>query len=226
MSLKSIKRELLELERDPPVGLAGIFKFEDPFQCVFSICGPQGTPYEGGLFPVQFIYPSSYPFRAPKVSFLCKIINVWCDDGGRFCCGLRMVTDEWSPATMTKKVLCEIIRQLENWDQFEGNSSCSNNFLRQLRTDRAQFHTDIVEHMSKYAFKDYIQLERYLLHLNWFQISVPSKRWPRRKNYVIFLHSYHKVLRENGRIICDRSHLAIRRVLDDEILSREIAFYL
>ena len=32
-----------------------------------EICGPVGTPYEGGKFAIDITLPSDYPFVPPKV---------------------------------------------------------------------------------------------------------------------------------------------------------------
>ena len=35
--------------------------------------GPQGTPYEGGLFQVDIVLPPEYPYKPPKMKFDTKI---------------------------------------------------------------------------------------------------------------------------------------------------------
>jgi len=31
------------------------------------IDGPEGTPYDGGIFTIDIVFPPEYPFKAPKV---------------------------------------------------------------------------------------------------------------------------------------------------------------
>jgi hypothetical protein len=38
-----------------------------------TITGPEGTPYEGGVFDVDVIIPTEYPFEPPKMKFITKI---------------------------------------------------------------------------------------------------------------------------------------------------------
>ena len=38
-----------------------------------SITGPDGTPYEGGVFDVDIVIPAEYPFEPPKMKFITKI---------------------------------------------------------------------------------------------------------------------------------------------------------
>ncbi len=38
-----------------------------------TIRGPQGTPYEGGVFDVDIEIPKQYPFEPPKMKFITKV---------------------------------------------------------------------------------------------------------------------------------------------------------
>ena len=38
-----------------------------------TIPGPQGTPYEGGVFEIDIVLPKQYPFEPPKMKYLTKI---------------------------------------------------------------------------------------------------------------------------------------------------------
>lgn len=38
-----------------------------------TIRGPQGTPYEGGVFEVDIEIPKQYPFEPPKMKFITKV---------------------------------------------------------------------------------------------------------------------------------------------------------
>ena len=38
-----------------------------------TINGPEGTPYEGGVFDVDILIPKEYPFEPPKMKFMTKI---------------------------------------------------------------------------------------------------------------------------------------------------------
>jgi ubiquitin-conjugating enzyme (huntingtin interacting protein 2) len=40
---------------------------------VGTINGPEGTPYEGGVFDVDILIPKQYPFEPPKMQFITRI---------------------------------------------------------------------------------------------------------------------------------------------------------
>ena len=40
---------------------------------VGTITGPEGTPYEGGVFDVDILIPREYPFEPPKMKFITRI---------------------------------------------------------------------------------------------------------------------------------------------------------
>jgi hypothetical protein len=42
-----------------------------------TIKGPDDTPYAGGIFEVDIVIPSDYPFNPPKMKFITKGRNPW-----------------------------------------------------------------------------------------------------------------------------------------------------
>ena len=54
MSIKSLQRELLEIEKDTPANCsAGLVNQNDLFTWQATIIGPTETPYEGGMFNLK-----------------------------------------------------------------------------------------------------------------------------------------------------------------------------
>ncbi|XP_062079929.1 constitutive photomorphogenesis protein 10-like [Humulus lupulus] len=68
--------------------------------------GPQGTPYEGGIYFLDITFPSDYPFKPPKVVFKTRIYHFNVDSSGNL--RLEILNDGWIPALTITKVLLEI----------------------------------------------------------------------------------------------------------------------
>ena len=47
--------------------------------------GPEGSPFEGGVFKLELFLPEDYPMSAPKVRFITKIYHPNIDKLGRIC---------------------------------------------------------------------------------------------------------------------------------------------
>ena len=51
----------------------------------FLFPGPEGSPFEGGVFKLELFLPEDYPMSAPKVRFITKIYHPNIDKLGRIC---------------------------------------------------------------------------------------------------------------------------------------------
>ena len=89
--------------------------------------GPEGSPFEGGVFKLELFLPEDYPMSAPKVRFITKIYHPNIDKLGRICLdilkgktwvilfrsesrndGSDFFSDKWSPALQIRTVLLSI----------------------------------------------------------------------------------------------------------------------
>ena len=52
---------------------------------LFHSPGPEGSPFEGGVFKLELFLPEDYPMSAPKVRFITKIYHPNIDKLGRIC---------------------------------------------------------------------------------------------------------------------------------------------
>lgn len=69
----------------PPDGItAGPVSEDDIFLWEALIQGPDGTPFEGGVFPAELKFPRDYPLNPPTMRFVGE---VWHPNGR--CCFVR-----------------------------------------------------------------------------------------------------------------------------------------
>ncbi|KAK3204919.1 hypothetical protein Dsin_018965 [Dipteronia sinensis] len=113
---KRIQREMVELNSDPPPDCSAGPKGDNLYNWVSTIIGPTGTPYEGGIFFLDIIFPSDYPFKPPKVIFKTRIYHCNVDSAGNV--WLDILKDSWSPALTITKVLLAIRLMFTNPDTY------------------------------------------------------------------------------------------------------------
>ena len=101
-----IKKEWTELVKTP-VDYVNAFPAEDDlYNWDATIIGPEGTPYENGLFRLKIQFPPDYPFKSPRITFVTKIYHPNINDMGIIC--LDILKNNWSPALTISKVLLSI----------------------------------------------------------------------------------------------------------------------
>ncbi|KAG8977459.1 Ubiquitin-conjugating enzyme 13 [Tulasnella sp. 427] len=103
------KRILKETERliaDPAPGISAVPHEDNLRYFDVAIVGPEGSPFERGLFKLELFLPADYPMTPPKVRFLTKIYHPNIDKLGRIC--LDILKDKWSPALQIRTVLLSI----------------------------------------------------------------------------------------------------------------------
>ncbi|XP_046356638.1 uncharacterized protein [Haliotis cracherodii] len=103
---RRLRSELKTLKTDPPEGIQATPLDRHCCHWQASITGPQGSPYEGGIFLLYLQIPQSYPMRPPKVRFITKIFHPNISRHGDV--GLDSIHHNWSLALTISKVLISI----------------------------------------------------------------------------------------------------------------------
>lgn len=77
---KRLFHEYRLLSTNPPDGItAGPLTEDDMFHWEALIQGPEGTPFEGGVFAAELKFPKDYPLSPPTMKFLGG--GVWHPNG-------------------------------------------------------------------------------------------------------------------------------------------------
>ena len=73
---RRLLQEYRALTNNPPDGItAGPVTEDDLLQWEALIQGPEGTPFEGGIFPAELKFPKDYPLAPPTMKFLGEIFH-------------------------------------------------------------------------------------------------------------------------------------------------------
>ena len=105
-ALKRIQRDLAEITQTPVQDTSAGPEGEDLFKWQVLMAGPENTPYEGGVFMMELIFPSNYPFAPPKLAFTTKIYHCNVHSKGGIC--LETLQDAWSPLLTPSKVCLHV----------------------------------------------------------------------------------------------------------------------
>lgn len=105
-SARRIQKELADISLNPPANISAGPKGDNLYEWVSTIMGPEGSPYQGGVFFLDVHFPQDYPYKPPKVTFRTRIYHCNVSNSGAIC--LDILKDNWSPALTICKVLLSI----------------------------------------------------------------------------------------------------------------------
>lgn len=157
-ALKRLMAEYKQLTLNPPEGIiAGPANEENFFEWEALIMGPEGTYFEGGVFPARLTFPPDYPLGPPKMKFTCELFhpNIYSD--GRVCIsilhapgddpmGYETSAERWSPVQSVEKILLSVVSMLaEPNDESAANVDAA----KMWREERDKFKEIAEKHVRK-----------------------------------------------------------------------------
>ncbi|KAL1919358.1 uncharacterized protein VTP21DRAFT_2051 [Calcarisporiella thermophila] len=145
-SAKRIKKELAEMNLDPPPNVSASPKGDNLYEWSSTITGPVDTPYEGGTFFLDIKFPQDYPFKPPKIVFRTRIYHCNINSQGQIC--LDVLKDNWSPLLTTAKVLLSICALLTDANPHDPLVA---DIAQQYLTDREEHDRTAREWTKRYA---------------------------------------------------------------------------
>ena len=108
--IKILWRQQQELLKKSPDHVTPIINDEDPIDIQADIEGPEGTPYECGIFRVRLFIPNEFPQIAPKGFFVTKIFHPNVSEKGEIC--VNTLKRDWNPKQWSLYNLFEVIKCL------------------------------------------------------------------------------------------------------------------
>jgi len=145
-TLNRLYKELEEINNTPPTNCSAGVIADDIYNWQAIIYGPQGSPYEGGVFYLNIGFPHDYPFKPPKVQFITKIYHCNINSSGNIC--LDILKDQWSPALTISKVLLSICSLMDDQNPDDPLMIDIANLYIQ---DKTQFEQNAREYTLRYA---------------------------------------------------------------------------
>ncbi|KAL4063703.1 ubiquitin-conjugating enzyme/RWD-like protein [Scleroderma yunnanense] len=106
MTMKRIHREIADVKKEDLGAITLTPTPDSLYRWKGTIPGPQGSPYEGGLFNVDIQLGADYPFSAPKVTFATRIYHMNISEKGGIC--IDILKQNWSPALSLFKVMLSL----------------------------------------------------------------------------------------------------------------------
>jgi ubiquitin-conjugating enzyme E2 G2 len=128
MASSTAQRRLLQeyraLTNNPPEGItAGPVSEDDLLYWEALIQGPEGTPFEGGVFPAELKFPKDYPLAPPSMRFLGEVWHPNVYPSGLVCISIlhppgddpnhyEQASERWSPIQSVEKILISVMSML------------------------------------------------------------------------------------------------------------------
>ena len=145
--VKRIQKELKELETNPPENCsAGLITPTNLYNWHATILGPQGSPYEGGVFKLNIKLEPDYPFKSPTIKFITKIYHCNISSYGAIC--LDILRYNWSPALTISKALLSICSLM---DDPNPNDPLVSEIAEILKTNKERHDATAREWTIRYA---------------------------------------------------------------------------
>ncbi|KNC84108.1 hypothetical protein SARC_03673 [Sphaeroforma arctica JP610] len=106
VTLARLNKEMLQITIEPPKNCTASFINDNLMEWRATIVGPDGTPYEGGVFILKLSFSDRHPFVPPKVTFMTRIFHCNISAKGEIC--LDILKDKWNPFLTVSKILLSI----------------------------------------------------------------------------------------------------------------------
>ena len=148
-SVNRIHGELKELKKNPIENCVASTINDNIFHWKAQIYGPENTPYYGGIFILDILFPNDYPFNPPKINFDTRVYHPNINSTGSIC--MDILKDNWSPVMTISKVLlsiCSLLNDPNPDDPLEAEIG------NEFKNNREEFNNNAASWTLIYANKD------------------------------------------------------------------------
>jgi ubiquitin-conjugating enzyme E2 D/E len=142
---RRITKELEDMNRDPPPNISA-GEGSSKTNWIATIIGPEGTPFQGGIFKLDINFGSDYPFKPPKVKFITSMYHPNINSTGDIC--LDILKQQWSPALTIPKLLLSICSLM---DQPNADDPLNTEAANMYKNNKTKYDERVREYTRKYA---------------------------------------------------------------------------
>jgi ubiquitin-conjugating enzyme E2 G2 len=158
MAVRRLMKEYKQLVEDAPQGIhAGPVEENDVLRWEALIEGPEGSPYEGGLFRAVLKFPPNYPMNPPSMVFVSDLWHPNIGKDGRVCISIlhppgedplryERPDERWSAALSVEKILVSVMSMLA---EPNCESPANVDAAKMWRDDRAAFSARATQCVSR-----------------------------------------------------------------------------
>ncbi|KAI5450665.1 ubiquitin conjugating enzyme Ubc7/UbcP3 [Naganishia albida] len=123
-AVRRLMKEYKDLTNDEdPSFTAGPVREDDFFEWEALITGPEGTPFEGGVFAAKLTFPQDYPLNPFKMTFDPPLFHPNVYPSGEVCISIlhtpgddpmqyESASERWSPVQGVRSVLMSVLSML------------------------------------------------------------------------------------------------------------------
>eukprot|EP01128_Nolandella_sp_AFSM9_P011847 TRINITY_DN875_c0_g1_i2.p1 TRINITY_DN875_c0_g1~~TRINITY_DN875_c0_g1_i2.p1 ORF type:complete len:407 (+),score=85.10 TRINITY_DN875_c0_g1_i2:127-1221(+) len=125
MALKILQNAYRTLQREPVEGIYVEPHEDNFFLWNIWIEGPQGTPYESGIFQLEMEFPPEYPMLPPTLQFLSEFWHPNVYPNGRVCISIlhhpgddpfsgELAGERWLPSQTVTTIILSVLSMLND----------------------------------------------------------------------------------------------------------------
>lgn len=149
MSKRRILKELDKISRDPPEFCSAGPIDNDIYHWHGTIQGPPDTPFEGGIFELDIVFPEDYPFKPPQIKFLTKVFHPNITEDGTI--HVSILKEDWQPEQTISTILISLCSFLDDPNPNISSDPHTGKVAHLYRTDREEYNRQAREWTKLYA---------------------------------------------------------------------------
>ncbi|XP_033641864.1 ubiquitin-conjugating enzyme E2 J2-like [Asterias rubens] len=134
-----LKQDYMRIKKDPVPYVTASPLSSNILEWHYVVRGPEGTPYEGGLYHGKLVFPREFPFKPPSIYMITP--------NGRFKCNTRLCLsisdfhpDTWNPAWSVSTILTGLLSFMVEKNPTLGSIETSDYTKRQLSVQSGPFN--------------------------------------------------------------------------------------